>query len=291
MCIWLNRLSWPHAIHDMPRLFGLSPTYIDVVFNDVLEHFFSRFSGFLRYDRRRLIVAKIQEYANAGGEDGKIWGFIDGTTQQICRPSANQEVFFSGHKGYHAYKWQAVVAPDGLCSSLAGPMPGSRADWWMYQRSELDETISEIFDEAGLVDLRQRVFLYGDTAYTNGRAVIGPYHRTRGVDLSQQQAEFNHRLSRKRVAVENFFGRVQNNWSLMVMRTSHRHQSSLVAVIWAAACSLEDCLMCLRGGNLISHRFGMTPTTLEEYLAVFDIWPVRERAGEALNAVEGEQRL
>ena len=58
------------------------------------------------------------------------WGFIDGTLNATCRPVLDQEEFYSGHKRKHGYKYQAIVTPDGLVSSLMGPFIGK---WWNIQ--------------------------------------------------------------------------------------------------------------------------------------------------------------
>ena len=36
------------------------------------------------------------------------WGFIDGTTRPIARPSHNQRIMFSGHKRTHCLKFQVT---------------------------------------------------------------------------------------------------------------------------------------------------------------------------------------
>ncbi|KZZ87293.1 hypothetical protein AAP_05817 [Ascosphaera apis ARSEF 7405] len=270
ICIWLNRLSWPNKIHDMPHLFGVSPGYVDIVYNAVLKHFKVRFLPFLLFDSSRLTIEKIREYADVIGEDGKIWAFIDGTTKHICRPTINQEVSYTGHKAYHAYKWQAVVTPDGLCSSLAGPENGSRSDWRMYERSGIREIIQRLFTTNNVPD-DERPFIYGDAAYTSSTVTMGPWRRPARGELTAQQRAFNKRLSKKRVSVENFFAMVQNSWSLSVMHTSHRLGSSPVGLVFASSAFLENCKSCLRGSNQVSRRFGMPPPSLEEYLSVFDI--------------------
>jgi hypothetical protein len=76
---------------------------------------------------RRLSYEQLKEYSNAiarkGGVDG-IWGFIDGTMGAICRPMENQKLYYTGYKRLHAVKYQAILTPDGLISSLAGPYLG-----------------------------------------------------------------------------------------------------------------------------------------------------------------------
>lgn len=284
MCIWLNRLSWPNRIHDMPRLFGVSPTYISVVYNDVMWHFHRRFTQFLRWDPERLTVSKIRQYAEVIGEGGKVWAFIDGTTQQICRPGRNQEVFYTGHKAFHGYKWQGIVTPDGLCSSLAGPKEGSTSDWLMYEHSGIDETINSLFNQHG-IPLDRRPLIYGDAAYTSRMATMGPWRRPARGELSPEKISFNQRLSKKRVAVENFFSMVQAQWTLGVMRICHRLGSTPVALTFQAGVFLQNCMSCLRQRNQVSLKYGIPPPTLEEYLALFETIVERMQTDEEVGGL------
>lgn len=65
---------------------------------------------------------------NKGSPINNCWGFIDGTARQICRPSINQQDYFSGHKRYHCLKYQAIATPDGIIINLQGPYIGRRHD-------------------------------------------------------------------------------------------------------------------------------------------------------------------
>jgi hypothetical protein len=61
---------------------------------------------------------RVQYYAQSiktkGGPVRNCWGFIDGRARAICRPSINQEKYFSGHKRHHCVKYQSVLCPDGI---------------------------------------------------------------------------------------------------------------------------------------------------------------------------------
>ncbi|KZZ86627.1 hypothetical protein AAP_06390 [Ascosphaera apis ARSEF 7405] len=111
------------------------------------------------------------------------------------------------------------------------------------------------------------MFIYGDAAYTSSRATMGPWRRPARGELTPEKREFNYRLSKKRVAVENFFSMVQNSWELGIMRTSHRVGSSPVALVFAAGAFLENCKSCIRGTNQVSVKFGVPPPSIDEYLA------------------------
>lgn len=56
------------------------------------------------------------------------WGFIDGTLNAIYRPVVDQQQFYLGYKRKHGYKYQLIVTPNGLVSSLMGPFIGCRGD-------------------------------------------------------------------------------------------------------------------------------------------------------------------
>lgn len=62
---------------------------------------------------------------NKGGAVHNCWGFIDGTCRQICRPSQQQQEYYSGHKRFHCLKYQSVLCPDGIIASLKGGFPGN----------------------------------------------------------------------------------------------------------------------------------------------------------------------
>jgi hypothetical protein len=50
----------------------------------------------------------------------------------ICRPVENQRLYYIGYKRLHAVKYQSILTPDGLISSLAGPYLGKEVDWLIY---------------------------------------------------------------------------------------------------------------------------------------------------------------
>ncbi|KAG8177069.1 hypothetical protein JTE90_015721 [Oedothorax gibbosus] len=53
---------------------------------------------------------------------------LDGTCRAICRPSINQEDFYSGHKRMHCLKYLDILCPDGMIVCLVGPFRGRRDD-------------------------------------------------------------------------------------------------------------------------------------------------------------------
>jgi hypothetical protein len=78
--------------------------------------------------RSSIVIRGLQAFGQAvlrdGGQgNGKIWGFIDGTFIGFCRgiDAERQHRMYSGYYKGTGMKWQAIVTPDGLVSSLSGP--------------------------------------------------------------------------------------------------------------------------------------------------------------------------
>ena len=129
----------------------------------------------LRWDSHRLTVEKLKWYAshieNQGGGN-LVWGYIDGTLQQICRPAKNQRIYYSGHKHFHGFKIQVITTPDGLISSVWGPIVGSRGDWYVFQQSQVEQEIKRLYER---IPEAEQLYVYGDPAYTGSAAMMGAY--------------------------------------------------------------------------------------------------------------------
>jgi hypothetical protein len=55
-----------------------------------------------------------------------------------------QRTVYSGHKRAHGMNWQAIVTPNGLVSSLAGPFAGTNNDWSIWKRSGCEGNIRRV---------------------------------------------------------------------------------------------------------------------------------------------------
>jgi len=168
--IVLARLSYPRKGEDLSGIFGRSAAYISAVFNDVVEYLFLRYKGIIEwhptitYERCRFFAAKLEHQSRT--KTPGIWGFLDGTFRVICRPTTGQRVFYSGYKKKHGFKYQALVTPDGILSSLMGPFEGSINDNNMYSQSGLESRLHQLFDG------REPLFIFGDSEIHNMTAAL-----------------------------------------------------------------------------------------------------------------------
>jgi hypothetical protein len=247
-------------------LFGRSCSFISTIFNDLVIHLTCTFQHRLFWDPNQLTLNKLQEYARhidiQGGGDC-IWGWIDGTVQRTCRPSVDQRELYSGHKKYHGFKFQAVTTPDGLVSSLFGPIVACRGDWFMFEESDLDAKVLPLFE--GLNEAAH-LYVYGDPAYTSSDISMGAYRRPRHGDLTEEQHEFNTAMSRRRIEVEHSFALMQNKWTRLAMHTTLRTLSSPISAYFTVAVLLTNIHTCIYG-NQTSQKFECLPPSLETYFS------------------------
>lgn len=121
------------------------------IFYDVVKHLRLRYTDTLNWDPQRLTLDRLREYSRAvkaadGGD--RVWGYIDGTLRKVCRPGEDQQVYYTGYKKHWAFKFQSIVTPDGMISSLNGPYAGPKADWTIWHESNLEARLREVSNSA-----------------------------------------------------------------------------------------------------------------------------------------------
>ena len=148
LMITLRRLAYPVRWNDLKMFFGVSVSTLSLTFQYAIEKIHQDFNHLLVFDSRR-IIPLLSGYAEAVAKKGaplqNCVGFIDGTARFICRPTFNQQDYFSGHKRAHCLKFQAVMMPDGIISHLSGPWNGRRHDAGMFAESGIDVTIGGLY--------------------------------------------------------------------------------------------------------------------------------------------------
>jgi len=119
----------------------------------------------------------------------------------FCRRGEDQAAFYSGYKKTHTFKFQSIVTPDGLLSSLIGPFPGPIGDWIVWRSSGIGEILEHLFEKNDVSE-DQRLYVYGDSAYVSAFGVIGPYLEQVNRPLRQEEEAANFVLSGERIVVE-----------------------------------------------------------------------------------------
>jgi DDE superfamily endonuclease len=184
-----------------------------------------------------------------------IWGSIDGTVRNMCRPTRHQERCYSGYKKKHGFKYQGIVTPDGMIVSCMGPFEGRLNDVNMFVLTEMKKRFQELYQG------RTPLFLYRDSPYDSCYRVIAPYKGT--CPLPRQQISFNAALSSDRISVEQAFGCVTQLWHANNLNTNLKPILQPVALHYEISALFTNIHICLRG-NVVSHRYNIPPPSLDE---------------------------
>ncbi|KAJ8914010.1 hypothetical protein NQ315_012033, partial [Exocentrus adspersus] len=175
LCILLRRISYPNRLVDLERIFGYSSPVLSQVARTISDFIDANFGAKLDNlgNNHFLNRNKVEEYAQAINIKEcplqNCWAFIDGTARAICRPSENQEAYYSGHKKMHCLKYQSVCTPDGLIINLQGAYQGRRHDAAILRESRLLEQL-----QLHVVFPDQEFVLYGDEGYGLMNLLIRP---------------------------------------------------------------------------------------------------------------------
>jgi len=124
--VLLVHLSWPLRGIELESFFGRSISWISAVFNDTIIYLYEQFQHTIEW-HPLLTKQRIELYAKEFEREtgiSKIWGFIDGTFREVCRPSSGQEFFYSRYKKRHRFKFQSITTPNSLIISAFGPALG-----------------------------------------------------------------------------------------------------------------------------------------------------------------------
>ncbi len=177
-----------------------------------------------------------------------VWGFIDGTLRQTCRPSYHQKVMYSGHKRAHGMKFQSVIAPDGIFACLFGAVNGNRHDSFMLNESKLMPRLRGMMP-AGIIggggldaDPVDRVYsLYADPAYPQSAYIFGGF---RNPPDGSREAQWNSNMSSVRESgvresVEWGFAYINQQWAFVKLQKGSEDIQKSSCKILRTSCDLS----------------------------------------------------
>jgi hypothetical protein len=269
LCLVLHRLSYPRRYADASIIFRRSLGALSQLFHKVIKTIYQDWKHLLLFDHVRLTPQILRTLANAvAAKDAPLpncFGFIDGTSVHICRPTRNQEVFYSGYKRYHAIKYQGVVTPDGIIVHLSGPYRGRQHDSSILTDSYLRQYLAE----HGIGPEGEQMVLYGDEGYPRLGQIQSPF---RGRVLPQDQYDFNTRMRRPRLCIEWAFGHIVNNWGFTNYSHNLRCLMSPVGQYYPLAALFSNIQVCLGRNTPSLSYYEMAPPELEEYLTPRNQW-------------------
>ncbi len=153
----------------------------------MVEYLHQRYMDKLFWDDQHLTFPKLKFYKRAilwAGGIPWVWGWVDGTLRATCWPSTvDQSPLYSSYKKVNAFKFQGIVTPDGLISSLAGPVEGSIGDWRLWK------VCGHVLSQHVLCS--ECSYFHGYVDYYGSFRIMGEFCASSNVPLSQEQWCFN----------------------------------------------------------------------------------------------------
>ena len=240
LAITLYYLSSTAEYRTIANLFGVSPSFVcncvREVFQAILDTMKTSF----------IFLPKGEELDEIVNVYKEKWGFpmcggaIDGTHIPIIAPTENHADYIN-RKGYHSIVMQAVVDSGYLFRDVVGGWPGSVHDARVLSNSHLYQLGNEgkLFSGGISEDINGTIInplLLGDPAYPLLPWMMKPYPET--PDISPSHKNFNFRLSRARMTVENTFGRWKGRFRRFLKKVD-MHVSNVTLAV-AASCILHN---------------------------------------------------
>lgn len=134
---------------------------------------------------------------------------VDGTHVAIKAPPLHGPDYYN-YKKFFSISVLAAVDADGIFTYANVGRPGSCNDASIFNFSKLKELILKD-------DVDKKFHIIGDGAFPLMECLMKPYliH----AQMPDKEKNFNKRLSRARVAVEDAFGRLKGRWRILIKQS------------------------------------------------------------------------
>ena len=138
-------------------------------------------------------------------------GAVGGTHIEILAPEEYAKDYYN-RKGYYSILMQAVADHRYCFTDINIGWPGSVHDARVFKNSQLylrasQETLLPANCCKVMNGVRVPLIILGDSAYPLSKWLMKPY--SDNGHLSSSTKDFNYRLSRARIVIENAFGRLK----------------------------------------------------------------------------------
>ncbi|XP_030262054.1 putative nuclease HARBI1 [Sparus aurata] len=174
-----------------------------------------------------------------------------------ARKLMEMATFFDNRKGWHSIILQDVVDGKGLFWNVCVGFPGSVHDARVLRQSHFWEIVNDgQFFKQHTVNIAGRDlghYIIGDPAYPLQPWLMKPFSDTGR--LTQEQHNYNARLSSARAIVETTFGKLKGRWRCLLKRNDS--QVDLTKKMVLACCVLLN--ICEEHGD----RYLEGPTVME----------------------------
>ena len=230
VAITLWYLATPSEYRTIGHLFGVARSTVCSIVHETVKA--------IVFPSGRFLASTVDEFK-------KKWNFpqcagaIDGSHIPVRPPLLNHTDYYN-RKGWYSVIIQAVVDSEYLFRDIYVGWPGSVHDARVFANSSLYQ---KAIDGKILQGRKQHlygqdvpIFLVGDAAYPLFPWLMKPF--TSSSQLTGEEKQFNYRLSRARIVVENAFGRLKARWRCL-LKQSDMDITNITMVV-TACCILHN---------------------------------------------------
>lgn len=217
--------------------------------------------------RENLLQSCAEQSASALRENDSpldsLVGFIDCTIIRTCHPggaSRNPRAVFSGHKCIHCLVYQKFTTSDGLTFSLHGPIERWRHVLTLLRRSRWENILAECL----LLGDRQW-YIFRDSAYVLRPWMIRLFAKE---FATLDELSFNAVMSSRRVVVEHSCRDLKQYWCRQDYVRHLKVRAAPFGLLYKASAILLNFRTSLYRAGQTVHRFGLLPSTFDEYIRV-----------------------
>jgi hypothetical protein len=165
---------------------------------------------------------------------------VDATVQnrgRPCIPFEDAKQYFSGKHRIYCLKSQVITTRDGVAVHVVAGVHGATHDFRVFCENlpAVEQLVAMHPGEPA--EIMADMGYMGETHSPTVRLVT-PHRQPPGGRLTPLETRDNHDIASNRVIVENFFGRLQGKFHLMVRRWSQRE--SLYPTFFRICCALTN---------------------------------------------------
>eukprot|EP00039_Didymoeca_costata_P003012 m.64492 g.64492 ORF g.64492 m.64492 type:complete len:398 (-) comp11655_c0_seq1:22-1215(-) len=189
----------------------------------------------------------------------QVSAFVDCTIRLCARPTDHQEAMFNGWKRGHCLKYQAVVTPDGIISSLYGPFIGKDHDRRVLSETQLKEKWEAILPLFSMG---------GDLGYVlDFPVLVVPFKGVRGNPNGTPREQFNLLFSQIRECVEWPFGLILQWFPFLDLKKNQKLLHRPIGTYYRVGCLLTNIFTCMGMKNQVNSFYKVKPISPQEYLS------------------------
>lgn len=214
LLITLTWLKHSGSFKELGAQFGIKKTHTRAIVMDIINKIglkigedFVKWRPYIRWDESE----KSTEYPG-------MLGALDATVQEIGR-AKDQNLYYSGKHKMCCVKVQCFVSPKGRLLHFSKPIRGKRYDFRLFKKTKNLISILKAEKERMNAEIETEPCLLADSGYQGINDIIPwakiPFKRQRNTELTDDQKEYNRKLSSNRIIVENYFSRLKQYWRVI----------------------------------------------------------------------------